>query len=171
MKSENIILAIFLVVLLSGCVSNSQSRGDVQTPKIGYVPDSWILREDSSLYMTVVFEPSKDPADEPDFANYIEISYVSTPPELVGKDNDYEAQKDAATTAFRNRLDFEPTEWTPIIIDGKKTPHMFGKRGEMFTCVDYSVHGPTLLKLYAQHEPGGELHENLVRVAESITFE
>jgi len=171
MKSENIIVAILLVVLLSGCVSDDRGAESVQAPEIGFVPEGWILRVDSSQNMSVVFEPSKDPASFPDFASYIEIVYDTVPLDLVGKDDDYAAQKNAATAAFINRLGFEPTEWTPIIIDGKKTPHMFGKRDGMFTCVDYSVHGSTLLKLYAQHEPGGELHTSIVRIAESITFE
>lgn len=170
MKSKNIIAAALLIALLSGCLSGDKGTEEVRVPKIAYVPDGWIVRENPSKNMIVVFEASADPEVNPDSANYIEIVYGAVPSELLGKDYDYEAQKKASTDAFKERLGFEPTEWTPIIIEGKKTPHMFGKKDGMFTCVDYSVQGSTLLKLYAQHQPGGELHNNLVRIAESITM-
>ena len=171
MKSEIIIVTVLLAVLLSGCVSDGRVAEGVQAPKIGFVPDGWTLRGDPSQNMIVVFESSKDPADDPEAANYIEIVYGPVPSELLGKGDDYGAQKKAATLAFINRLGFEPTEWTPLIIDGKKTPHMFGEKDGMFNCVDYSVQGSTLLKLYARHQPGGDLHKNIVKIAESITFE
>ncbi|MFQ5801015.1 MAG: hypothetical protein ACE5HH_04775 [Candidatus Hydrothermarchaeales archaeon] len=171
MKSKNIIAAVLLVALLSGCLSGGNGTEEVRVPKIAYVPEGWIVRENPSQNMIVVFEASVDPEVDPDSANYIEIVYARVTSELLGKDDDYEAQKKASTDAFKERLGFEPTEWTPIMIEGKKTPHMFGKKDSIFTCVDYSVHGSTLLKLYAQHQPGGELHNNLVRIAESITFE
>lgn len=171
MKPADILVTGLLVAFFSGCLSGNNGGGDVRIPRIGYIPEGWIIRENPSQNMIVVFEPSADPLTDPDSANYIEIVYDRVPPELLGKDDDYEAEKKASTEAFKERLGFDPTEWTPIIIEGKKTPHMFGKRNGMFTCVDYSVHGSTFLKLYAQHQPGGELHNNLVKIAESITFE
>lgn len=171
MKPKIIITVILLVVLFSGCISEGKGAADVRIPKIGYVPEGWIVRGDSSQNMIVISESSKDPEVSPDSANYIEIVYDRVPPELVGKKDDYEAQKKVSTDAFVDKLGFEPTEYTPIIIEGKKTPHMFGKKENMFMCVDYSVHGKTLLKLYAQHQPTGDLHENIVRIAESIYFE